>query len=116
MNRHDRPDHEQPAQPESLISRLFLREPGWRVERKRSSEREHCHAMAPGEDVYHRLAEGEIYVARGDEKLCLRCADRAGLLTHEPKRLRTPARGRDVGGSVEPGGYELSPRVGDPEA
>jgi hypothetical protein len=116
MNRLDNRDDEQSTAQESLISRLFIREPGWRVERKIGSERENCHSIAPGDDVYHRLADGEIYIFRGDEKLCLRCADRQGLLTHEPKILRSPARGRDVGGSVPPGGYELSPRVGDTEA
>lgn len=67
--------------------RMFLREPGWRIGVKASSERAFCHAIAPGDPHYHRLAEGEIFVSRGDEKFCLPCAERMGLLEHEPRLL-----------------------------
>jgi hypothetical protein len=67
--------------------RLFVTEPGWRVSMKSSSAKEFCHTMAPGQDYYHRLLNGEIYVHRGEELLCLACATRRGLLVHEPKRL-----------------------------
>jgi hypothetical protein len=70
--------------------RLFLHEPGWSVALKVGSERTFCYQMAPGQDYYHRLLDGEIYVHHGDERLCLACAQRRGLLTSEPKALRTP--------------------------
>jgi hypothetical protein len=68
--------------------RLFLHESGWRINLKLGSEREFCYMAAPGQDYYHRLLDGEIYLARGDEKLCLACAERRGLLSYEPRTLR----------------------------
>ena len=68
--------------------RLFLFEGGWRIGLKGGSEREFCYMMAPGQDFYHRLLDGEIYLARNDEKLCLACAERRGLLSYEPRTLR----------------------------
>ena len=66
--------------------------------------------MAPGQDHYHRLLDGEIYLQHGDEKLCLPCADRQGILAHEPRRLGRPA-GRDADeiapGEVAP--FDLAP-------
>jgi hypothetical protein len=44
--------------------------------------------MAPGEDYYHRLRDGEVYLEREDERICFACASRRGLITYEPKRLR----------------------------
>ena len=44
--------------------------------------------MAPGEDYYHRLLDGELFVHHGDERLCLACAERRGLIAYEPKALR----------------------------
>lgn len=70
------------------VARLFLREPGWQVHLKTDSVKAFCYATAPGQDYYHRLVDGEIYLRRGDERLCLPCAARRGLLTHEPQRLR----------------------------
>jgi hypothetical protein len=71
-------------------SRLYLFEPGWRISIKRGSEREFCYQMAPGQDYYHRLLDGEIYLHHHDEKLCLACAVRRGLIAFEPRRLRNP--------------------------
>jgi hypothetical protein len=70
--------------------RLFLHEPGWTIAQKVGSERSFCYQMAPGQDYYHRLLDGEIYVHHGDERFCLACAQRRGLLSFEPKGLRTP--------------------------
>jgi hypothetical protein len=79
-------DDEEPTAP-PFSGRLFVREPGWVVMHKVGSVKEFCYMTAPGQDYYHRLLDGEIYLQRGEEKLCLWCADRRGLLTHEPKRL-----------------------------
>jgi hypothetical protein len=68
--------------------RLFLFERGWKVCVKCDSQREFCYMMAPGQEYYHRLLDGELFLARDDEKLCLECAMRRGLITLEPKRLR----------------------------
>ncbi len=73
--------------------RLFLFEPGWQIVRKSGSEREFCYTIAPGEDFYHRLLDGEIYLYRADEKVCMPCAARRGLLTSAPKGLREPLPG-----------------------
>ncbi|MFO0951065.1 MAG: hypothetical protein U0835_07925 [Isosphaeraceae bacterium] len=71
-------------------NRMFLHEPGWRIALKVGSERVFCYQMAPGQDYYHRLLDGEVYVFNADERLCLACAERRGLLTHEPKGLKPP--------------------------
>src|SRR3954464_751861 len=68
--------------------RLFLYENGWRIELKVGSDREFCYMTAPGQDFYHRLLDGEIYLTRNEEKLCLACAERRGLLAYEPRPLR----------------------------
>ena len=71
--------------------RLFIREPGWRVGHKVGSEKEFCYMMAPGQEFYHRLLDGEVYVFHGDERLCLACAERRSLLAYEPKGLGRPS-------------------------
>jgi hypothetical protein len=68
--------------------RMFVFERGWSVGMKTGSHRELCHMMAPGQDFYHRLGDGEVYVQQSTEKLCLSCAFRRGLLAFEPKQLR----------------------------
>lgn len=90
MNRPD-PTDEAPPFP-----RIFIFEPGWAITRKRSSDREFCYMMSPGQDYYHRLLDGEVYLVRGDEKVCFPCASRRGLLTHEPKSLREPMPGLNL--------------------
>ncbi len=70
--------------------RLYVFEPGWRVSIKRGSHREFCYMMAPGQDYYHRLLDGELFLHHGDERLCLSCAVHRGIIAFEPRRLRTP--------------------------
>jgi hypothetical protein len=70
--------------------RLFLHEPGWRVSLKVGSERDFCYAMAPGDDHYHRMLDGEVFLHNAEERLCLACAERRGLLSYKPKGLRDP--------------------------
>ncbi len=69
-------------------SRMYLSEPGWRIGVKLGSDREFCYARTPGQDFYHRLLDGEVYLQRAEEKLCVACASRRGLFAAEPKRLR----------------------------
>src|SRR5262249_4895605 len=70
--------------------RMYLAEPGWRIGVKIGSQREFCYMREPGQEFYHRLRDGEIFVHRDDERLCLACAARRGLIATEPKRLRQP--------------------------
>jgi hypothetical protein len=78
------PDGNAAAEPR----RMFVFERGWNVGMKTGSHRELCHMMAPGQDFYHRLGDGEVYVHQNTEKLCLSCAFRRGLIAFEPKQLR----------------------------
>lgn len=83
---------------------------------KVGSDREFCYAMAPGQDYYHRLLDGEVYLHSNEERLCLACAERRGLLSYKPKGLRDPVpiveiiddSGDDGPGVYrrEPGGFE----------
>jgi len=94
----DRGLHEEP-----MVPRVFLREPGWKIALKAGSEREFCHNIAPGEEAYHRLSDGELFVYSPEEKLCLPCADRRGLLHFEPKGLRKAVRAFELEGPAEAG-------------
>ena len=80
-----------PPPPETANPRrLFLYEPGWKIAMKVGSEREFCYAMAPGEDYYHRLLDGEVFLFNNEERLCLACAERRGLLSFKSKGLKEP--------------------------
>ena len=91
-------DTQRPAQTESFPAaedgaaaaprRMFIFERGWSVGTKTGSHRELCYMMAPGQDFYHRLGDGEVYVFQNTERLCLACAFRRGLIAFEPKQLR----------------------------
>ncbi len=90
---HEPPGFPAPDEPSPvpiIPQRLFLHEAGWRVSLKVGSERIFCYMMAPGQDYYHRLHDGEIYLHLGDERICLACAERRGLLAYEPRALREP--------------------------
>ena len=82
--------------------RMFIFEAGWRVGVKTGSARELCYMIAPGQDYYHRLLDGEVYLVRGGERLCLTCASRRGLISFEPKQLRE-------GGMALPADLEAMP-------
>ena len=93
--------------------RLFIHEPGWRVALKIGSVKSFCYQMAPGQDYYHRLLDGEVYLHHGDERLCIACAERRGLLTHAAKGLRPMEYDADIGHeSIGPEG-EIELRDGD---
>jgi hypothetical protein len=55
----------------------------WAVEIKRDSERIYCYAKLPGQDWFHLILNGEIYVTRQHERYCLRCALRLKFLTQD---------------------------------
>ncbi len=95
--------------------RLFLREPGWRVGLKLGSERAFCYMMEPGKDYYHRLLDGEIFVYHDDERICLACAVRRGLLSYDARGLggeTIRSFGLDPAGSSQ---FEIVPPDNPPE-
>jgi hypothetical protein len=57
-----------------------------------SGAREYCCIRQPGEDWFHLLVNGEIYLQFGNEKMCLNCAFRQGNITDD--RLYWQTRGR----------------------
>ncbi len=92
---------------EPSLPRIFLREPGWHVTVKVGSEKTYCYQMLPGEDFYHRLYDGELMVNRGDERLCIPCAERRGLITFAPRPLRDQVGGLEISAEDASEGYEL---------
>ena len=75
-----------PSAPVDLIpdTRLYVPDhEDWDVHIKRDSERYFCYSKHPGEDWFHLILNGEIYVSHQHEKYCLRCALRMGSLTED---------------------------------
>jgi hypothetical protein len=89
--------------------RLYLHEPGWQIGLKVGSVREFCYMMAPGQDYYHRLSDGEVFLYRNDERICVACAERRGLLSFEPKSLREPVLPPDFESLDGPPEIEIGP-------
>jgi hypothetical protein len=104
------PSPSQEAEPNRPTPRrLYLHEPGWQIGLKVGSEREFCYMMTPGQDYYHRITDGEVFLYRNDERICVACAERRGLLTFEPKTLREPAFSIDFDISDGPPEIEIGP-------
>ena len=55
----------------------------WQAHLKQGWEKEYCYSKNPGEDYFHLLMNGEIYLQRGNEKYCLHCALRLGHITQD---------------------------------
>jgi hypothetical protein len=80
------PASESPSQPPTAKAEARLYVPdhdGWEASIKRDWTKEYCFSQNPGENYYHLLLSGEIYLQRGGEKYCLNCAMRHGVLTRE---------------------------------
>lgn len=75
-----------PAQsdPSDGDARLYVpgRE-GWSAGIKDDRSKEYCCAQIPGEEHYHLLVAGEIFLQRGTDKFCLNCALRHGYATRD---------------------------------
>ncbi|OYW22872.1 MAG: hypothetical protein B7Z55_04135 [Planctomycetales bacterium 12-60-4] len=77
--------------------RLYVPDPAsWTAHVKYDSEKIYCYQRNPGENYFHLILSGEIYLVCGNEKLCLRCALRRGVVTldrlhwqHRVKRQHT---------------------------
>ncbi len=64
--------------------RLYLpQHDGWEGRVKSDSTKEYCYYKNPGDDFFHLLVVGEIYLVRGDEKCCLNCAIRHAIVTSD---------------------------------
>ena len=64
--------------------RVYLRDPAmWSAVVKPTTEKMYCYQRNPGEEYFHLILMGEIYLENGDEKLCLRCALRRNALTQD---------------------------------
>ena len=55
---------------------------GWTLGVK-SGPREYCSHRNPDEEWFHLLLDGELFLQFGEEKICLNCAFRNGLLTDD---------------------------------
>ena len=65
-------------------ARLYVPSPeSWEVRLKHGWEKEYCYRQNPGEDYFHLLLAGELYLKRDNEKFCLNCAQRMCVLTTE---------------------------------
>ena len=81
------------AAADSADVRLYLPDPdGWTAKVKQGWEKLYCFYKQPGQDYFHLLMGGEIYLQRGEEVVCLMCALRRGLITTD--RLNWQHRGR----------------------
>jgi hypothetical protein len=76
-------DHTTPA-PDVPDVRVYLHDPAlWTAVVKQTTEKLYCYQRNPGEDYFHLILKGELYLENGDEKLCLRCALRRDALTQD---------------------------------
>ena len=107
---------EQPPSPTPHLPRLFVREPGWKVAQKIGSDRMFCYMMAPGQNYYHRLLDGEVYVFHGDERICLACASRRGLLSFEARGLGSELLSDSDLGALHGSQFDLASLGNDPES
>jgi hypothetical protein len=73
---------------------------GWSV-RIKTGQREFCHYRQPGEEWFHILINGELYLQRGSERVCLNCAHRQGILTDDRLYWQRP-RKRSPAPFIEP--------------
>jgi len=69
-------------EPASADFRLYLPySDGWTAHVKPDSSKEYCSFRQPGDEFFHLLVKGEIYLAFGDERYCLSCAYRHEIIT-----------------------------------
>lgn len=71
------------AASELIDRRLYFPDSeGWKFGVK-SGAREYCSHRNPGEDWFHLLLDGELFLQFGEQKVCLNCAFRNGQLTDD---------------------------------
>jgi len=65
-------------------ARVYVpRNDGWQAKVKHGWEKLFCYLKHPGDDAFHMILNGEVYLQRGDEKYCLDCALRHGFATRD---------------------------------
>ena len=75
--------------------RLYVPFPdGWTAHVMKDGVREYCYSKAPGEEWFHLLLQGEIFLQYGDQKLCLNCALRLRHATDDRLFWQRGARRR----------------------
>jgi hypothetical protein len=87
-----------PAEPQAADARLYVRLPeGWTAHIKNGWDKDYCYAQKPGDDFFHLLLSGEIFVQHGHDKYCLECALRMGILTRDRLHWKhsSPAANRE---------------------
>jgi hypothetical protein len=63
-------------------ARLYVPRPeGWQAHVKSDSQKEYCHLKNSGEEHFHLLTTGEVYLENNEEKFCLNCALSHGFAT-----------------------------------
>jgi len=78
----DSPANSPPPASQTRDFRVYVPEAEvWTARVKVGWDKEYCYAKAPGQDYLHLLLNGEIYIQSKDEKLCLSCALRRGIIT-----------------------------------
>lgn len=87
------PSHEAPRAEKD--HRLYVPDSAdWEARVKQGWEKAYCYLQNPGEDHFHLLLNGEVYLQRGDEKLCLNCAIRQGVVTTDRLYWQRRKRGK----------------------
>ncbi|SFH61734.1 hypothetical protein [Planctomicrobium piriforme] len=77
-------EHSSPDPVDLPDCRLYVPEPtGWKAQILTSGEKVYCFAKNPGEDYYHLILDGEVFMQKGNEIFCLRCALRQNILTRD---------------------------------
>src|SRR5579885_642143 len=76
---------DRPAADDVPDVRMYVPESaGWNVHIKRDSQKQYCYQKRSGEDFFHLIQAGEIYlVNEAEEKLCLMCALSRGVVTRD---------------------------------
>lgn len=76
--------HDPPEPSSERDARLYVPRPeGWEARVKTSSEKCYCYVQNPGEDYFHLIVYGEIFLQRGYETICLNCARRQGFISED---------------------------------
>lgn len=71
------------TQPESDHRLYVPYSNGWSAHIKELGGTERCFAQHPGQDFFHLIVKGEIFLQKGDERFCLTCAIRRGIVGHD---------------------------------
>jgi ATP-dependent Clp protease ATP-binding subunit ClpA len=72
----------------------------WQAHVKRGGDKLYCYLKLPGDEAFHMILNGEIFLQRGDEKYCLDCALRHGFATRDRLHWQRVKREKQPG---EPG-------------